>query len=65
MLMVGFFNVTSVDHQNSIRQFLDKEHEEAMFEYIVTQAKQVAIGPLEYCGNAKVMETSHGKKRYV
>jgi len=29
-----------------------------MFEYIATQAKQVAIGPLEYCGNAKVMKTS-------
>jgi len=49
----------------SIRQFLDKEHEEVMFEYIVTQAKQVAIGPLEYCGKAKVMKTSHGKKWYV
>jgi hypothetical protein len=47
----------------SIRQFLKKEREEAMFEYIITRTKQVAIGPLEYCGNAKVIKTSHGKKR--
>jgi len=35
------------------------------FKTIVADTKAVAIGPLEYCGNGKVVQLPHGKKMCI
>ncbi|KAF8152979.1 hypothetical protein B0H34DRAFT_677203 [Crassisporium funariophilum] len=39
-----------------------KERESLLFKHIVLNSSDVAIGPLEYCGNGRVIYTSHGEK---
>lgn len=36
-----------------------------LFEHIVKNTQKVAIGPLEYCGNGKVVWGTHNEKRYL
>jgi len=36
-----------------------------LFSTIVSDTRAVAIGPLEYCGNGKVIKMPHGKTVYV
>jgi hypothetical protein len=45
---------------------VSRENRETMlFEHIVKNTNKVAIGPLEYCGNGRVIRTTHNKKLYV
>lgn len=37
------------------------DRDKMLFDYIVTQTKKVAIGPLEYCGNGTIVRTTHSK----
>lgn len=39
----------------------DAERAKLLFQYIVEKTNKVAIGPLEYCGNAIVLRTPHGQ----
>lgn len=36
-----------------------------LFSTILSDTRGVAIGPLEYCGNGKVIKLPHGKTLYV
>lgn len=36
-----------------------------LFQHIVKNSAGVSIGPLEYCGNGRVFQTTTGMKRYV
>ncbi|KAF8054957.1 hypothetical protein FPV67DRAFT_1459652 [Lyophyllum atratum] len=41
------------------------DRERLLFKHIVLNSSDVAIGPLEYCGNGRVINTSHGAKLCV
>lgn len=49
--------------QKTIECITGQSRKIMLFEYIVKETNNVTIGPLEYCGNAKVITTAHGIER--
>jgi hypothetical protein len=46
-----------------VSEVTGKNRQDMLFKTIVNRQKDVAVGPLEYCGNGTVIRTTHGKKR--
>ncbi|KAF4571715.1 hypothetical protein EYR40_008235 [Pleurotus pulmonarius] len=50
-------------HAETFDLITGTERETRLFSNIVKKSASVAIGPLEYCGNGRIMMTTHQKKR--
>ena len=51
--------------QVQVTQVTGSKRHAMLFTTIVQDTKAVAIGPLEYCGNGKVIQLPHGKAMYM
>lgn len=46
-----------------VEEIVGQKRDSMLFKNIVNSERDVAIGPLEYCGNGTVIRMAHGKKR--
>lgn len=51
--------------KKTIVEITGQKRRTMLFSTIVSNTRAVAIGPLEYCGNGRVIKLPHGKTLYV